>query len=118
MQKLEQYYYGDASYFLNKDHTINIPSDDEILLGDSEGEDEDIFDEPSLTLISKNNDKGNNKGKRKIVVRKEKAVEASATDNLLGSLDIDKEIQFEFEKAIDSILREEFEKSSNRGAQL
>ena len=90
MQKLEQYYYGDASYFLNKDQIIDIPSDDEILPGDSE--DEDIFDKPSLTLISKNNSKGNNKGKEKIVICKEKAVKVSTIDALLNSLDIDEKM--------------------------
>ena len=90
MQKLEQYYYRDTSYFLNKDQIINIPSNDKILPGDSK--DKDIFNESSLTPISKNNSKGNNKGKGKIVIHKEKAVEVLTIDTLLGSLDIDKEI--------------------------
>ena len=92
IQKLKQYYYRDTSYSLNKDQTINIPSNNKILLGSSKDEDEVIFNKPFLTLIGKNNSKGNNKGKEKIVNYKKKTVEILAIDTLLNSLNIDKKI--------------------------
>ena len=90
MQKLEQYYYRDTFYFLNKNQIINIPSNNKILLGNSK--DKDIFNKSFLTLISKNNNKRNNKEKEKIVIYKKKIVEVLAIDTLLSSLNIDKKI--------------------------
>ena len=71
IQKLKQYYYRDAFYFLNKNQTINIPSNNKILPGNSKDKNKDIFNKPFLTLISKNNSKGNNKGReRQLFIRK------------------------------------------------
>ena len=114
IKKAEKYYYREAFYFLNKDQTINIPSNDEILSGDSEDEDEEVFNEPSLTLTSKDKGKGKAivEGKGKEVICKEieeKAVKVSAIDALLDSLDLDEEIGCDFEKAIYNVLAEKSE---------